>query len=325
MKYNQLFISTVAAAFALLTVMGSCSSDNQITDDQDETEATLSTYQARLVLKGYSDSTKVLSEMEGIENTFLTYLNAKSLKSVTFNEGNSEANDAAAVRQCELAAAVIDKAEYSASYAFFLIKPSTGDTLYSFRPTASNYRMEETGSDFDTDILPGSDDDYTTQTKYICDLAVAAAGSESQAQGELASRGYCIITQDLNSGVGGDYVYIGYKQTTTYSQAISNLYIIIGWHIGDFNYNGANYTAVSGFGNNQGSLNSNTGGKDMWLYYTKGGGALTSLEVKSYDSRQQSDNFVYGLNAQLTPWDGYRGIDINTGAGGSYRYIQKNY
>ena len=65
----------------------------------------------------------------------------------------------------------------------------------------------------------------------------------------------------------------------------------------------------------------------MWLYYTKAqnSNGLKTLEVKSYDSRQQNNNFVYGLNANLGDWDGYRGVDINTNAGSSFRYILKNY
>ncbi len=325
MKHIRLYLQTAAAAMALLAVAGCSSNESQ--DIGSPEQANPSTYQARLVVKGYSDSTKVLSEMTAIENTLLTYLNTKSLKTITFDEGSSESNDAAAVKQCQLAEAVINKNEYAASYAFFLIKSATGDTLYSFRPTATNYRMEDISSDFDEDVLPSGNTGYIPQTKYISDLAVAAAGSESQAQGELASRGYSIITQDLNQGVGGDYVYIGYKQTTSNSQAITNLYIIVEWHIGDFTYGGASYTAVPYFGNNQGSLNSNTGGKNMWLYYTKAqnSNGLKTLEVKSYDSRQQNNNFVYGLNANLGDWDGYRGVDINTNAGSSFRYILKNY
>ena len=36
----------------------------------------------------------------------------------------------------------------------------------------------------------------------------------------------------------------------------------------------------------------------------------------------QADNLVKGLNSSLGRWDQYNGVDINTGAGGPYRYIR---
>lgn len=61
----------------------------------------------------------------------------------------------------------------------------------------------------------------------------------------------------------------------------------------------------------------------MWLYATKEGTeTVKSISMVDSRDRMEGDDFVKGLNSSLGDWDNYRGIDINTGAGGKYRYLR---
>lgn len=123
---------------------------------------------------------------------------------------------------------------------------------------------------------------------------------------------------------------MGIRYTSDVFEAITNLYIIVGDRLNGFNKDDKWYSPVEYFGNNYGSLNSGTGGTNMWLYATKEGSGdvntfLKSIGMEECDSRIEADVFVKGLKSDLSPWDPYRGVDINTGAGGKYRYIRTRF
>ena len=61
----------------------------------------------------------------------------------------------------------------------------------------------------------------------------------------------------------------------------------------------------------------------MWLYATKDGkNAATSISIVEDKNRLQGEDLIKGLNRNLSNWDGYAGVDINTNAGGKYRYLR---
>ena len=316
-----------------LTLWTGCSGDDE-GDNNNLKPAATTRYRGSLVLEAWLDSTKVAVEMPHIEETFLEYLGIKSLKDFAVSEGDEATNDAAVKHQCQLAAAVLDKAEYEALYKLTILRAESNDTIFVFQPTPSNMLLNprdviETGPTFDIgETAPWLDPDSEKPRKpvnwYICDVAVSADASASAAQVVLANQGYTVVTTDLNEGVGGDYVFMGIKCTTNKYDAISDLYIMVGtrW-CGDFTRDGLTFSPVNHYGNNDGSLNSNTGGKEMWLYATKEGKkCLKRLFVVESDDRMEGDDLVRGIKSDMSAWDNYRGMDINTGAGGKYRYLR---
>ncbi len=307
----------------LLLLFGIISLASCSDSDDPVQEPTTTIYKANLYLKSWHDSTKVATELPHIEDTFLKYLGANTLKSFSISEGSEGVNDAAVLRQCQLAAAVLDNEEYDGAYVFSVVKAETNDTLFVFEPTPSNNLSDSPLDGMAHDVLP-DDDNQRPVNYYICDVAVSAAGSASNAQVELTNRGYSVVTSDLNDGVGGDYVYIGIKYSTNIYDAISAFYIVVDSRInGNFSKDGATFSPVSTFGNNYGSLNSDTGGTDMWLYATKDGkNAATSISIVEDKNRLQGEALIKGLNRNLSNWDGYAGVDINTNAGGKYRYLR---
>ena len=301
-----------------LTLWTGCSGDDE-GDNNSRKPAATTLYRGSLELKSWADSTKIAVEMPGIEETFLQYLGVKSLKNFTVSEGDEATNDAAVVHQCQLAAAVLGKAEYDGDYKLTILKAESKDTLFVFRPTPANFGASRPLREYPSYPPAEGEDDM----KYISEVAVAASASANGAQVELANHGFIVINNDLNAGLGGDYVYLGVKYTDDICDAITGFYIVVDARPGSFTKDGLKYNAVTAFGNNNGSLNSNTGGRNMWLYATKEGTSCVNwIDIVEDDNRMQADNLVKGLNSSLGRWDQYNGVDVNTGAGGSYRYIR---
>ena len=310
----------------LLLIFGVISLVSCSDNDDPVQEPTTTLYKANLYLKSWHDSTKVATELPLIEDTFLKYLGANTLKSFSISEGSEGVNDATVLRQCQLAAAVLENEEFEGGkYAFRVIKKESNDTIFVFEPTPSNglwnpVDIRETHEVwYDDQEQPRRPVNY-----YISDVAVSVSSSASAAEVELSNRGYSVITTDLNDGVGGNYVFLGVKGTTEVDNAISSFYILVGTCIvGDFTKDGVTYSMVPSYGDDYGSLNSGTGGKDMWLYFTKEGKAVVeNIKVVNSYNRMEGDDLIKGLKSDMSNWDNYRGVDINTGAGGKYRYLR---
>lgn len=58
---------------------------------------------------------------------------------------------------------------------------------------------------------------------YISDIDIGSSSSSSTAKSSLTSKGYTVLDFDLNKDAGGNYIYLGYKTTTDYSQAIKDI------------------------------------------------------------------------------------------------------
>ncbi len=301
----------------LLLLLGIFSLASCSDNDDPVQEPTTTLYKADLVLSGWLDPTKVATELPHIEETFLKYLGTNTLKSFSISEGSEGVNDAAVLRQCQLAAAVLENEEFEGGkYVFRVIKKESNDAIFVFESTPSNGFWEQIVYDDEQPRLPAN--------HYISDVAVSVSSSASAAQVELSNRGYLVITSDLNDGVGGNYVFLGVKGTTEVDNAISSFYILVGTCIvGDFTKDGVTYSMVPSYGDDYGSLNSGTGGKDMWLYFTKEGKAVVeNIKVVNSYNRMEGDDLIKGLKSDMSNWDNYRGVDINTGAGGDYRYLR---
>lgn len=64
---------------------------------------------------------------------------------------------------------------------------------------------------------------YQKGTQYISDIKCANNSNESSAKSTLTNEGYTVIDFDLNKGAKGDYIFMGYKTTDNYSDAIKDI------------------------------------------------------------------------------------------------------
>lgn len=169
---------------------------------------------------------------------------------------------------------------------------------------------------------------------YIKEVAVCGSKSASEAKQRLKEEGYIVIDVDMTSGKGRK-IYIGYKTTETYSEAITNLLIMNGK-----DYSGQNHTVkylenyykpakVIQCGDFNGDLNQSAGGDYLYLYYTKeelsqtaqarhGKGVITEINVLYYSDKKSSSDWTPMYNGKST----YGDPDCNRKAGGKYIYIR---
>lgn len=123
-------------------------------------------------------------------------------------------------------------------------------------------------------------------TTYISDIKCAQDSSESNAKKTLTDAGYTVINSDLNKGAGGQYIFMGYKTTQNYADAIKDLRFYsdggdFGGNTETFNINGV--PCVYTF--DKTDLNKGSGGDYIYACYTKNsnaGPAITGISF-SYE------------------------------------------
>ena len=167
-------------------------------------------------------------------------------------------------------------------------------------------------------------------TEFITDvMLIGGTDQEVAIKKELLKReGWKVIDQDLNAGCGSssDYIYLLYKTADNFTTP--NLTFITGFYISNeknysdsyyFNRNRYYLVPYDGgdhFKSLKGDLNSNAGGDDIHLYYTK-----------EHLSDQQYYEAVTGITFNKTKKDavgvngGSTGYDLNAGCGSSSDYI----
>lgn len=116
-------------------------------------------------------------------------------------------------------------------------------------------------------------------TTYIKEVLVSAHTNSSAAQNALTAKGFTIIRgYDEGRVCDGSYhIYIGYKTTENYNEAITDLVLVQNKGYGsNLTLNGNTYYMASHVGYNDGGdpgdLNYHSGGSDLFLYYTKAHG-----------------------------------------------------
>ncbi|MCG7564195.1 MULTISPECIES: hypothetical protein [Pseudoalteromonas] len=118
--------------------------------------------------------------------------------------------------------------------------------------------------------------------------------------GPLFEKGWDFFTTDLNQGVGGDFLYVGYQQLP--DQAVTAINFIA--------YDSPQENSIPGWEWSPIDLNSGAGGKYIYMYWQIDGEgpAITDLLFLPTDQ-----NEPYKI-------DGYThvGVDLNEGAGGPY-------
>lgn len=182
---------------------------------------------------------------------------------------------------------------------------------------------------------------YASGTQFISELAIGAreyratsSGRENAAKEYLTNAGYTLLGKDLNDGINGYFIHMGYKTSTNASTAIRAIAFYNGATAPatvTYNINGHNctfYPVTTSFVDNSTSsgsafdLNTGVGGDWIYMYYTKdpnAGPPITAIEY-SYQSS------VSGLT--VCPWINTGGTgqknqpaDLNAGNSGDYIYI----
>ena len=122
---------------------------------------------------------------------------------------------------------------------------------------------------------------YTDGTTYISEVKCAQDSSASAAQSQLTSAGFKVIDFDLNTGAAGQYIYMGYKTTQNYADAIKSLRFYS--DSGDFSDNKLTFN-INGvpctFTFDKTDLNKGSGGDYVYVCYTKdsnAGPAITDI------------------------------------------------
>ncbi len=117
-----------------------------------------------------------------------------------------------------------------------------------------------------------------------------------------APAGYTKVNVDLNTGAGGDFIYVCYKKGV--GAPITGLAITISGHVPSPEFT---WTKIDV------DLNRHAGGEFIFLWYTKDPACSTI------------GNIIILLGSQATP-DGYTKIpwDLNQGAGGAFIYLAYN-
>lgn len=161
-------------------------------------------------------------------------------------------------------------------------------------------------------------------SEYITDVILVGGDNSEVNTAKSNNSGYTWISQDLNQGAGGDYIYLGYK---TGSRASTN-----GGYITDFividtssptstltfegrTYYLCPYDGGEWFENQKGNLNSHCGdGWNLYLYYTKHNfsdkRAASSITINS--TKGGSINCYYSDGSSHE-----NEIDLNRGISGS--------
>lgn len=141
---------------------------------------------------------------------------------------------------------------------------------------------------------------YPQGTQFISQLAIEGAGKNDDVVNWFNNNGYIRIETDLNSGAGGNYIYIGYKLTTDINQAVATSLRVK--HEGadnlnpattEFTVNGKSIT-FTGIGNGNYVYDVNQGASKTdytYVYYSKDpslGLPITSIVVEETNNASNS-------------------------------------
>ena len=184
-------------------------------------------------------------------------------------------------------------------------KPNTDNT----KKSDNTSKPSDTSTSGDTDAKDG----YITDVKLI-------GGSLNEVNALKATykkQGWTVVESNLNGGAGGDYIYLCYKTSKkAVSEYITALYLSSGSNpvSNTIKVNGRTYTLCpyeggSHFKSVKGDLNSNCGGDDIHIYYTKD---VFDDSRAIYDVKfNATSKGAICKDSSSTPYD------LNKGAGGN--------
>ena len=167
------------------------------------------------------------------------------------------------------------------------------------------------------------------QNPYISEVFVAVGDTRHAALADMVQYGADgFIDCDLNLDAGGDFLYLGYKRTDNAKEALTDLVVFEGKNPEtskrlDINGKSVKYTLAS-----EVDLNSNAGGK--WLYLYSSDSADTGNPIKGLRVEGKTVSYLK-CGVEETTVKLAKGkeitnenIDLNKSAGGEYLYLIMN-
>lgn len=155
---------------------------------------------------------------------------------------------------------------------------------------------------------------------FISDIIVVGWGKQNECINMLSRQGYNIVNYDLNKSAGGKYIYLGYKTTKKYDEAIKTIRVFEGSKykkdsvtVDGKTYKLCPYDGDDNFKKTKGELNCKAGGKDLYLFYSK---------------EENDDKLaISGLVVNENKTNAVDGKDLNKGAGGAdvFLHIYKSF
>ena len=167
------------------------------------------------------------------------------------------------------------------------------------------------------------------ENHYISKVFVAVGDTRHAALADMVQYGVDgFIDCDLNLDAGGDFVYLGYKRTDNVKEALTDLVVFEGKEPEtnkrlDINGKSVKYTLAS-----EVDLNSNAGGK--WLYLYSSDSADTGNPIKGLRVEGKTVSYlkcgVEEVTVKLAEDKVItnENIDLNKSAGGEYLYLIMN-
>lgn len=171
---------------------------------------------------------------------------------------------------------------------------------------------------------------------YIKEVVVSASETAADAKLPLESNGFKVVDVDLNKKAGGKYIYLGYKTTENFAEAITALMVFNGEsynktsetlnidHVARYSGNQTQiensweFHPVARYGSSNGDLNEKSGGAYLYLYYSTSKPdnceAIKSIDV--VESSSYRSGFFDALDQH------YNAIDLNAGTYGSRLYLK---
>lgn len=159
-----------------------------------------------------------------------------------------------------------------------------------------------------------------TGATYIGDIAVSGDPNSSNAKDALRKKGYTVYDVDLNRNAGGDYIYLGYKTTKNYNEAIKSIFVEVRAFLdpNPVSRTKASLCPVYGsaeFVEDYGDLNHDAGGNYLYLHQDRTAGDV-------YKNRAITNIWIDGS----VPQNGEGSTtDLNYNAGGDYLYLHTAY
>lgn len=147
----------------------------------------------------------------------------------------------------------------------------------------------------------------------ICDLAIISGNTSDIS----APEGFTRINQDLNQSVGGDYIYLCYREAYTVGPFITDITFVAG--------DSPDVPAPAGYTRIGVDLNKGAGGKYIYLCYRRGDGPAIMAPLKFIVTDQTMPAITaVPLPAAGQPATGQYSMipqDLNEGSGGRYIYL----
>ena len=139
---------------------------------------------------------------------------------------------------------------------------------------------------------------------YVSEVAVGSDSKSANALSALTSQGYTPIDYDLNKGAGGNYIYLGYKTTTNYEDAIKD----IRFFSESFDKSGSSYALnINGkscdYSVMGSDLNKESGGDYIYICTTHDSEAGPAISQISFNTSSSGAGVCGTLTAPQTPAD----------------------